>query len=85
MESIARRTSKPCMGVDTFKQIAKGDIITYLLPVHMEPTDPLKEWHGRVERVKAEGVLVSSLDEGYYGYTEAVMRSEIISVTKSAE
>ncbi len=71
--------------MDTFKQIAKGDIITYLLPVHMEPTDPLKEWHGRVERVKAEGVLVSSLDEGYYGYTEAVMRTEIISVTKREE
>ena len=85
MESIARRTSKPCIGVEAFKQIAKGDIITYLLPAHMQPTDPLKEWHGRVERVNAEGVLVSLLDEGYYGYTEAVMRREIISVTKRAE
>jgi hypothetical protein len=85
MESIARRTRKTYISVEAFKQIAKGDIITYLLPVHMEPTDPLKEWHGRVEWVKAEGVLVSSLDEGYYGYTEAVMRTEIISVTKRAE
>ncbi len=85
MESIARCTRKPCIGVEAFKQIAKGDIITYLLPVHMQPTDPLKEWHGRVERVNAEVVLVSSLDEGYYSYTEAVMRREIISVTKSAE
>jgi hypothetical protein len=85
METIARRISKPCIGVEAFKQIAKGDFITYLLPAHMQPTNPLKEWHGRVEQVNAEAVLVSSLDKGYYGDTETVMRREIISVTKSAE
>jgi len=85
MESISRRTRKPCISVEAFKQIAKGDIITYLLPAHMRPTDPLKEWHGRVEQVNAEAVLVSSVDEGYYGDTEIVMRSEVISVAKSVE
>jgi len=85
MESISRRTRKPCISVEAFKQIAKGDIITYLLPAHMQPTDPLKEWHGRVEQVNVDAVLVSSLDEGYCGDTEIVMRREIISATKSAE
>ncbi len=85
MESIAKRTRKPCIGVEAFKQIAKGDIIAYLLPPPMRPIDPLREWQGRVEQVNAERVLVSSLDEGYYGETEAVMRTEIIAVTKRAE
>ena len=85
MESIASRTRKPCINVETFKQIAEGDIITYLLPADMLPTNPLKEWHGRVKRVNAEGVLVSLLDEGYCNDTEIVMRTEIISVTKSAK
>ena len=78
-----RRTSKPCVGVEAFNQIAEGDIITYLLPAHALPTDPLKEWHGRVEQVHVGAVLVSSLDEGYCGETETVMRREIISVAKT--
>jgi hypothetical protein len=85
MESILSRTTKPCINAETFKQIAEGDIITYLLPAHMLPTNPLKEWHGRVKEAKAEGVLVSSLDGGYCNDTEMVMRTEIISVTKKAK
>jgi hypothetical protein len=85
MESILSRTRKACINAETFKQIAEADIITYLLPTKMMPTDPLREWHGRVKEVMAEGVLVSSLDEGYCNCTEMVMRTEIISVTKSAK
>ena len=85
MGSIEMHSRKPCISVEAFKQIAKRDIITYLLPAHMQPTNPLKEWHGRVEQVNVAGVQVSLLDEGYYGNTETVMRTEIISVTKSAE
>lgn len=84
MEIIARRTSKRCIGAEAFKQIAKGDLITYLLPAHTQPTRPFKEWHGRVEQINAEAVLVSSLDEGYYGDMETVTRREIIAVMKSA-
>ena len=83
MESILSRSRKPYINVETFKQITEGDVITYLLPAQMLPTNPLKEWHGRVKEVKAERVLVSLLDEGYCNYTELVMRTEIISVTKS--
>ncbi len=85
MGSTETRPRKPCISVEAFKQIAKGDIITYLLPAHMQPTNPLKEWHGRVEQVNGVGVQVSLLDEGYYGNTETVMRTEIISVKKSPE
>lgn len=85
MESILSRTRKPCIDVETFKQIAEGDIVTYLLSADKLPTDPLKEWHGRIKGVNAEVVVVSLLDEGYCNDTEMVMRMEIISVTKSAK
>ena len=85
MESILSRSRKPCINAETFKQIAEADIITYLLPADMLPTNPLKEWHGRVKGVNAEEVLVSILDDGYSGCTEIVLRTEIISVMKSAK
>lgn len=84
MEKIASGTRKPCISTETFKQIAQGDIITYLLPAHIWPTNPLKEWHGRVKWVNAEEVQVSILDEGYSGYTEIVIRTQIVSLSKSA-
>ena len=85
MESVQSGTKQPCINVETFKQIAEGDIITYLLPANTLPTNPLREWHGRVKRVGAEEVLVSLLDEGYRNDTEIVVRTQIISVTKSAK
>jgi len=62
------------------QQIDKGDIITYLLPPRSCPSNPLKEWHGRVEWTSPELVKVTVLDEGYTGETEFVMRTEIVSV-----
>jgi hypothetical protein len=47
------------------------------------PSNPFREWHGRVEWVGPECVKVTVLDEGYTGETEFVMRTEIVSVTKS--
>jgi hypothetical protein len=85
MESIATRSRKRCISEKAFEQIAKGDIITYLLPTHMRPTNPLKEWHGRVEEIIVTGVQVSLLDEGYYGDRETVMITGIISVMKSVD
>jgi len=70
---------------EIFQQITVGDIVTYLLTPDMLPTNPLREWHGRVEQVNAEEVLVSLLDEGYVGLTEAVKKQEIISVSKDAK
>jgi hypothetical protein len=50
----------------------------------MQPTNPLHQWHGRVEEhYKAGWVEVSLLDEGYVGDTDIVRRSEILSVAKS--
>ena len=85
MENTVSQIRKPCISVETFKQVARGDLITYLLPAHMRPANPLKEWHGRVKGVNAEEVLVSILDDGYSGCTEIVLRTEIISVMKSAK
>ena len=64
------------------QQIGKGDIITYLLPPRSCPSNPFREWHGRVEWVGSELVKVTVLDEGYTGETEFVMRTEIVSVTE---
>jgi len=79
------RADRLCISWDAFMQIAVGDLISYLLTPNQRPTNPLREWHGRVEQVSAEAVLVSSLDEGYIGEKETVRRQEIISVTKGAD
>jgi len=75
--------NKACISVEKFQQIVKGDIITYLLAPEMQPTNPLREWHGRVEaHSKAGWVEVTVLDKGYIGETEIVRRTEILSVAK---
>lgn len=72
---------KPCISEETFKCIVSGDLITYLLAPEMLPVDPLREWHGRVEKVcGADVVMVTVLDEGYVGERELVKRSEILTV-----
>ena len=65
---------------EALQQIDKGDIITYLLPPRSCPSNPFREWHGRVEWISPELVKVMVLDEGYTGETEFVMRTEIVSV-----
>ncbi len=72
--------SKPCISADDFHQIVRGDIITYLLAANQLPTDPLREWHGRVEHVHPHAVTVTVLDAGYDGEREIVGREEILSV-----
>jgi hypothetical protein len=63
--------------------IVKGDLITYLLPPEMQPSNPLREWHGKVEASHPNGwVLVTILDKGYAGETEIVQRTEILTVTR---
>lgn len=84
-EHVLLPAGRPCISRDAFQQIAVGDLIIYLLTPNQQPANPLQEWHGRVEQVSAEAVLVSSLDEGYTGEKEMVRRQEIISVSKSAD
>jgi len=84
-EHVLLPAGRPCISRDAFQQIAVGDLVIYLLTPNQQPTNPLQEWHGRVEQVSAEAVLVSSLDEGYTGEKEMVKRQEIISVSKSAD
>ena len=69
-----------------FEQIVKGDIITYHLQPSMLPTHPLKEWHGRIERVdrQKKWVEVALLDEGYIGLSEIVRVGEIVAIAKNA-
>ncbi len=84
MEDFQQRASKGCISIKEFQQIVRGDIITYLLAPEMQPTNPLRQWHGRVEEHdKAGWVEVTVLDEGYVGDTDIVRRTEILAVAKS--
>lgn len=71
---------KSCIDEIKFRQIERGDSITYLLPLRDLPTNPQREWHGRVLAVGVEAVRVFVLDEGYVGETEIVRRTEIVGV-----
>ncbi|GHO92214.1 hypothetical protein KSF_022620 [Reticulibacter mediterranei] len=73
---------RTCISREIFQSIIVGDFITYLLAPDLLPSNPLREWHGRVEQVNVEEVRVSLLDEGYIGLTEQVNWQEIISVSK---
>jgi hypothetical protein len=73
---------RTCISREIFQHIVVGDLVTYLLAPDLLPSNPLREWHGRVEQVNVEEVRVSLLDEGYVGLTEQVSRQEIISVRK---
>lgn len=73
---------RTCISREIFQRIVVGDLITYLLAPDLLPSNPLREWHGRVEQVNVEEVSVSLLDEGYIGLTEQVSRQEIIAVSK---
>jgi hypothetical protein len=78
--NVFRVVRKACITERQFRQIARGDFITYLLPLRDLPTDPYREWHGRVLSVGVEAVRVEVLDPGYVGETEIVRRTEIVSV-----
>ncbi len=82
MAKELEKTYRPHIGREALQQIHKGDIITYLLAPRSCPSNPLREWHGRVEWIGPEWVKVMVLDEGYSGETEFVMRTEIVSVTE---
>jgi len=52
-EHVLLPANRPCISRDAFQQIAVGDLIIYLLTPNQQPTNPLREWHGRVEQVSA--------------------------------
>lgn len=84
-QDFQNHTGKRSISVTEFQQIVKGDIVNYLLPSSMLPTNPLREWHGRVERINQQGwVEVTVLDEGYDDQREIVRSSEIVAIVKSA-
>ena len=83
MADFQQETRSPHSREEALRQINKGDIVTYLLPPSSCPSNPFREWHGRVEGIGPELVKVTVLDEGYAGETEFVMRTEIMSVTES--
>ncbi len=82
MADFQQETYRPHTRREALRQINKGDIITYLLPPRSRPSNPFREWHGRVEWTGPELVKVTVLDEGYAGETEFVMRTEIVSITE---
>ena len=67
----------------TFRKIAKDDIVVYVLLPSAQPTHPEREWHGRVLYIGGEAVIVAVLDEGYTGEMETVKHSQIIAVKKA--
>jgi hypothetical protein len=73
--SASHMRAEPC------QRLAKGDVITYRLTAAHLPTDPLREWHGRVESIHADAVIVTILDEGYAGQREVVGWVQILSGT----
>jgi hypothetical protein len=78
-----QQASPPRISAEDFQQIVRGDLITYLLAPEMRPTNPLREWHGRVEQHHPAGwVEVTLLDEGFVGERERVWCTEILSVRK---
>ncbi len=83
MAYFQQETYQPHIRREALQQIDKGDIITYLLAPVRRPSNPLREWHGRVEWTGPECVKVTVLDEGYTGEIEFIMRTEVVSVTKS--
>lgn len=84
-QDFQERSGKTSIGVTEFRRIVQGDIVKYRLQPSKSPTHPLREWHGRVERVDHRGwVEVTVLDEGYVGLSEIVKSGEIVAVAKSA-
>jgi ribosomal protein L21E len=71
------RPRKPAIPLEVFKRLRPGDSITYLLSPSQGPTNPHREWHGRIECVLEDHVTVTSLDEGYLEETERVWRSRL--------
>ena len=82
MADFQQETYKSYSRREALRQINKGDIVSYLLPPSSCPSNPFREWHGRVEWTSPELVKVTLLDEGYTGEIEFVMRTEIVSVTE---
>jgi hypothetical protein len=85
MQHAQSGANRSCISQEIFQHIAIGDLVTYLLAPNLLPSNPLREWHGRVEQVRAEGVHVSLTDEGYIDLTELVRWQEIIAVSKGDE
>jgi hypothetical protein len=73
------------MCAESCQRLAKGDVITYRLTAAHLPTDRLREWHGRVESIHADAVIVTLLDEGYAGQREVVGWAQLLSARKEPE
>jgi len=61
--------------------LSVGDNITYRMRLSERPVNPLKLWHGRVERVWPNCCRVKLLDIGYEGEWELVIFFQIEEVT----
>ena len=75
-----RQTNRLGLSTERLRQVAVGDTITYLLSPAQQPTNPLRQWHGRVEKVYGGCVSVVVLDDGYTGEVEMVRETEILSI-----
>jgi hypothetical protein len=66
-------------------QLTPGTVIVYLLRPSQLPTDPTKEWRGRVlGPYGAEAVMVEVLNEGFEGEQEPAFIDQIIRVEDEA-
>jgi hypothetical protein len=84
--SLEERMSSIIVGLDN---IVEGSIIQYILRPAQQPTDPNKQWRGRVEMVTRNADLglcyVRSIEPGYEGLGEYVFFKQIVSVEEYRE
>ena len=57
-----------------------NDTITYRLRLAEQPVNPLRLWHGVVEKVYAPICWVRLTDEGYEGLRELVLQYQIVEI-----
>jgi hypothetical protein len=58
-----------------------GDTITYRMRLSEQPCNPLRLWHGVVEKAWLDCCRVRLTDEGYEGMVELVIFYQIEEVT----
>ena len=70
---------------DDFLDIAKGDIIYYLLPAKESPTDPEFQWRARVDFIHhpSDYMRVTVLMDGYEQDQENVMWKRVVRYEKA--
>ncbi len=76
----------------SIREILEGQIIYYRLAPKDRPTNPAKEWRGRVKQfipatpnMKASVVVVESLEPGYEEQVEYIIANQVTRIEQERE